>query len=116
MESLQSKIAQKHERPPAILGGRSRLEIIWLGCQTPNVDKAPPRVHMAMVIRRVIDTDMPKPYRERYRGVKLWLVRILPLNGNRPWESICADGNGLLPGLPLVLDGAFGPPMEMIWK
>src|SRR5579871_2018365 len=28
---------------------------LCLGCQTPNVDKAPPGVHMAMVIRLVVD-------------------------------------------------------------
>ncbi len=46
------------------------MEIIWLGCQTPNVDKAPPRVHMAMVIRRVIDNDMQKPYPIELGNVK----------------------------------------------
>ena len=34
---------------------------LCLGCQAPNVDRAPPRVHMAMVIRLVTDNIL-RPY------------------------------------------------------
>ena len=49
------EISPKTLRPPVVLGGRSRLEFYLMGCQAPNVDKAPPRVRMAMVIRLVTD-------------------------------------------------------------
>ena len=41
-----------------------------MGCQTPNANQAPPRVHMAMVIRLVVD-NMLRNYPIQFGIVKL---------------------------------------------
>src|SRR5271155_2435531 len=53
-----------HPRRPVTIG------VFCLGCQAPNVDTAPPRVHMAMVVTLATD-NISKTYRTGATAVKI---------------------------------------------
>lgn len=52
-----------------------------MGCQTPNANQAPPRVHMAMVIRLVFD-NMLTSYLTRSVYVKQCTIPRMQLSGD----------------------------------